>query len=343
MGAGGQVAHADSTSPVKDLPMLKGAIALAITLAFAGTGCRSTLYTDEEASVARVRSLPAVERSSEDAVGPRPPPSPFLAPEARIEVQAGNSLLEQKVARLVERQTAYLDRLAVVQNDEDRATLEQRIVEICREYEAMIAENPYELLPYLVYGKLLRQIGERDRAHEMFQRANAVDTRVAVVKQQLANYFAEEGSYPQALLFFLAAIELAPHEAVYHYSLGELFYIYREEFLGDGAYTREELDQLMQDGFRQAALLAPENADFQFRYGESFYDVEKVDWFVALAHWEVFQQRAANETQADAIRLHRARVMLRLGWQSEARKLLAEVNTPTLEATKIALMEQMDY
>lgn len=293
--------------------------------------------------MARVQSLPAVSASDAEAVGPRPPPSPFLAPDATVEVQAGNSLLEQKIARLVERQTAYLDRLALVQNEEDRATLEQRIVEICREYEALIAENAYELMPYLVYGKLLRQIGERERAHEMFQRANAVDTRVAVVKQQLGNYFAEEGRYPQALLFFMAAIELAPHEAVYHYSLGELFYIYREDFIADGAYTREELNQLMQDGFRQAALLAPENADFQFRYGESFYDVENADWFVALAHWEVFQQRAANVTQADAIRLHRARVMLKLGWQSEARKTLDEVSTPTLEATKIGLLKQMDY
>lgn len=331
----------DLTNPVKNLSTLTGAFVLAAIMALANTGCRSSgLYSDEEAMVARVQSMPAVETGSVDAVGPRQPATSFFTPEARIEVQTGNSLLEQKIARLVERQTAYLERLANAQNDVDRDTLEQRIVEICREYEAIIAENPYELLPYLVYGKLLRQIGERERAHEIFQRANAVDTRVPVVKQQLGNYFAEEGIYPQALLFFMAAIDLAPHEAVYHYSLGELFYIYREDFLNDGAYSSTELDKLMQEAFREAALLAPENADFQFRYGESFYDVENADWFVALAHWEVFQERAINQTQADAIRLHRARVMLKLGWNSEARKLLAEVATPALEATRDALMEQ---
>lgn len=306
-------------------------------------GCQSPdADSPEAATLARVQSLPSVREAQADAVGPRPPPSAMLVPEIAIEVQAGKSLLEQKIARLVERQTAYLERLAIAENDVDRATLEQRVVEICREYEAIIAENPYELLPYIVYGKLLRQIGERERAHEMFQRANAIDTKIPVIKQQIGNYFVEEGLYPQALLFFMAAIELAPHEAVYHYSFGELFYIYGDDFVADGAYTRQQVERLMLDGFRQAALLAPDNPDFQFRYGEAFHDTEKPDWFVALAHWEVFQERAQNQTQADAIRLHRARVMLQLGWKSEARELLEQVSTPTLEDTKTKLLLQID-
>lgn len=253
------------------------------------------------------------------------------------------SLFEQRLGQVVEKEKALLAELERRQaNGEElrESDVRPRFEEIGNLYAGILVDNPDEVMPLILYGKLLRRLGERENAQALFMRANSLDPSLAVVKQQLGNYYAEEERPGVALALYLEAIALAPEEAVYYYGLGELLFTFREDFLAEPeAFTRRSLDSQMLEAFRQAVNLAPENHDFQMRYGEAFLDLEQPDWLSALAHWENFQQRARPGAEADAVRLHRARALLALGRTIEAQAQARAVKTEALLATRDRILE----
>ncbi len=255
--------------------------------------------------------------------------------------QPPEPVLEDRLYNLVERQEALLEQAAQTESAMEWAEIAHGIREVTRVYEEIIAENPDATEPMLLYGKLLRQIGEPERAQEIFRMANAVDPQIPVVKQQMGNYFAEAEEHPRALLYYLAAIELAPEEAVYHYTMGEFLHVFRDDFIEDEAYDRETLDTLMLNAFREAAKLEPANLDFQFRYAETYYDLERIPWDEALAVWERIATMPLTVVETDAVRLHRARALLNLGRTREAEAMASAVQTPGLEATRDALLARI--
>jgi tetratricopeptide (TPR) repeat protein len=221
------------------------------------------------------------------------------------------------------------------------ANVRPRFEELAGDYSSILMDNPDEVLPLVLYGKLLRRLGEREHAHTLFMRANSLDPSLPVVKQQLGNYYAEEERPGVALALYLEAIALAPEEAVYYYGLGELLHTFRDDFLAEPeAFNRDKIDRQMLEAFRSAADLAPENRDFQMRYGEAFLDIEKPDWPTALAHWEKFQLKAHEGAEADAVRLHRAHVLVALNRPEEARSLAENVQTPALLVTKEQILKK---
>ncbi len=252
-----------------------------------------------------------------------------------------HTLMESRLLNLLERQRSLLAKWAATRNEDEKSALTGQALNLVHDYESIILANPEEILPLLLYGKFLRQIDEPERAHQIFLKANALDPKVAVVKQQLANYFAEIGDHRGALIFFLAATELEPKVAVYHFSLGQCLAVFTDKFLQDEVYDRATLDKLTQQAFAEAVRLEPHNKDFQFRYGESFYDVEKPDWTAALAHWEKFFSLAVTDTEREIISLHKARVLCELQRWEDARESLAGVTKTSLEKAKRELWERL--
>jgi hypothetical protein len=161
------------------------------------------------------------------------------------------------------------------------------------------------------------------------------------VKNQLGNWLAEEGRPLEAVNYFLAAVQLAPDEPLYHYQLGTLLTEARDEFVRSGAWTRATLDRAMQEAFRRAAELAPERIEFTYRYGESFYDLEKPDWPAALEWWRGLEKKAGPGVEQQTVRLHEANVLMKQGKFSEARALLATVDAPALQRQREKLAAQL--
>lgn len=249
---------------------------------------------------------------------------------------------DEKLLRILDRQERLFSALETEQDSARLANYENSVQLLVQDYEGQINNFPTHLHSHVLYGKFLRRIGERERAQEMFLRANAIDPKVAVVKQQLGNYFAEDGEHARALLYYLAALELAPKEAVYHYTLGELLHTFRDSFLRDGAYDRPTLDRLMRQAFAEAALLAPDQIDLQLRYGECFYDLAGSDWPAALSHWESLENRLPEGPTRQAVRLHRARVLAEMGRNEESRQLVLTIEAPYLAATRERLLARLE-
>jgi tetratricopeptide (TPR) repeat protein len=182
----------------------------------------------------------------------------------------------------------------------------------------------------------------RKEAAAILLKANEIDPDIALVKNELGNYLAEEGKPLDAVSYFLSAIKLEPKEPLYHYQLGMLLYEARADFIRSGEWTRDSVDHAMHEAFRRAAELAPDRVEFGYRYAESFYDLENPDWNEALKAWTGLESKAQSDLERQTMRLHEANVSLKQGKPDRAREILATVTASELQGQKQKLVAGMD-
>lgn len=223
-------------------------------------------------------------------------------------------------------------------NDVD---LERRINELVQSYRAYLIDNPKDVNALILYGKLLRRVGERDQAFTAFLKADELDPEIAVVKQQIGTHLAEEGRGKAALPFYLQATDFEPDVAIYHFGLGQLLYRYRDEFISEKLFTRDALDREMMKAFLKAASLEPDNFDFQMRLGEAYYDQNSPDWKSALLHWKKMRDDLDEGIDFEIINLHYARVLGKLGRAQEAREICQTVVHPKLQKSKQQVLSEI--
>lgn len=219
--------------------------------------------------------------------------------------------------------------------------LERHVKSLSDAYAAYLGDYPEDVEALILYGKLLRRLDQREPAFAVFLRADSLNPHLAVVKQQIGTYLAEEGKGKAALAFYLQAVELEPETAAYHFALGELLRQFRQEFIEDEVFSRDALEREMLKAFKKTALLAPDDFDAQLRLGETYYDLSSPDWKAALLHWNQLRKQTDSILHTQILDLHRAKVMGKLGRRAEALALLDAILLPGLQKSKQEVLEEL--
>jgi cytochrome c-type biogenesis protein CcmH/NrfG len=247
----------------------------------------------------------------------------------------------KRLLAIAEKETKIYQKIAEDPEFYSEDDLDRRVNELVQSYRAYLADQPDDASAYILYGKLLRRLNEYDQAFTAFLKADELDPRIAVVKQQIGNHLAEQGKGKAALTFYLSAIELEPKTAIYHFALGQLIYDFRTEFISENIFTQDALEREMLKAFRTAANLEPDNFDYQMRLGEAYYDLSSPDWRNALLHWKQVRKLAHGSLQNEILDLHQARVLGKLGRADEAQKMLKQVTTPALQKSKQQVLDEI--
>ncbi|HEX9783787.1 MAG TPA: hypothetical protein VGA56_13770 [Opitutaceae bacterium] len=286
---------------------------------------------------------PAPTDSAEESAAAQPPSATPSAPDISRSLDTRAETLAWRELRLVtDRERAIWERLRAAPEDEDaRKRAEAEFRDVITAYENIIRSDPDMAEAYAAYGLLLKRNGNREESAKTLLKTNQLDPNIPMVKNQLGNFLAEDGSYNQALAYYLSAIELKGDEPLYHYQLGSLLFAYRDFFLDDKTYDRATLDAKMQTAFRRVAELASDNWPYIYRYAESFYDLETVDWPAALAEWRKLEQKAPEGLGKQTIRIHIANVMAEMGKRDEAVALLETVTEPALADQKKTMVARL--
>jgi tetratricopeptide (TPR) repeat protein len=263
-----------------------------------------------------------------------PAPQTGASGEAPVDTYA-----DFRLERLIEDEARLLAEFRRRGGEIAQLEKERRLRALGERYRLFVEDNPDHLYGRIIFGKFLRLVDDRERAHEQFRAADRLDPEVAVVKQQLGNYYFEKGEVTEALPYFLAARELDPEVAVYQYQVGEALAQGREALVEAGTYTRETVDRRMLAAFARAAELAPSVRDFQMRHAEAYFDVATPDWERALALWEGLAKGSDDEAEQAVIALQKARVLLELGRAEEARALARSVSQPALEQSRQRILD----
>jgi len=244
---------------------------------------------------------------------------------------------------LVERQRDLLAKASAKTTQAEIEDMRSQFQELVFDYDDYLKKYPDVAAGYVSYALLLNQpvVDQRKLAAAMLLKANQLDPNLPLVKNQLGNYLAEEGRPLDALNYYLAAVKLAPDEPLYHYQIGSLLTEAREDFIKSGAWTRATIDQAMQDAFEKATALAPGNVGYAYRFGESFYDLERPEWSAALVFWKALEAKVTSPVEKETIRLHEANVLIHQQKFAEARAVLATVTDEKLQAQKQKLVAQL--
>lgn len=242
---------------------------------------------------------------------------------------------------LARRDAFFAEADSLAENERSR-----RAADLAERFESLSARFPDSVPVLYFFAEFLRDGGENARAESLLLRAEKIDADFAPTQLLLAELFAARGCAEEAFPRFSAAVYLDPGDAEAHEAFGEFLVDSRERLLEKKIFaSRAELDAAAQDEFRTAYAVAPDNADFLWRYAESFYDAETPDWDRALAAWNLVARRLAKDEKKSAallpaVALHCARVLAELGRIEEADTLLKETaGVPALERSRRTVFE----
>jgi tetratricopeptide (TPR) repeat protein len=258
-----------------------------------------------------------------------------------LPAHAQQTLAERDLKRIVERERILFDAARADPMGDNRDNIQMQVQEVVQDYERVIRENPEFAPAFVAYGLLLNRVGERRRSAEIFLRANKLDPSIAVVKNQLGNYCAEEGEFQDAMEYYLAAIALEPGEALYHYQLGTLLHEYRDQFILAGRLDAATVRRQSADAFKRAVELAPDSVPYAYRQAESYYDLAEPDWPAAINAWQKLETRVSPGIERQTIELHIANILVKQEKFDEARAVLTGVTDPSLKENRETLVARM--
>jgi predicted Zn-dependent protease len=263
---------------------------------------------------------------------------------AVLAAQTSETKAERELKELVARQKILLERAARAEDPQQIEDLRPQLQRLVFDFERYLGDYPNEVAGYISYGMLLGNplLDERKRAAVLYLKANSLNPNIALVKNQLGKYLAEDGRPLEALNYFLAAVQLEPREPLYHFQVGQLLAAAEEDFLKSGEWTSEQIETAMRNAFEQATQLAPENVAYAYRWAESYYDLKHPEWNEALRIWQALEKRVSSPVERQTMRLHQANVLLQQGQRAEARQILETVTETVLQRQKQLLIARLD-
>lgn len=217
-------------------------------------------------------------------------------------------------------------------------TKASRIDSLWRSY---ILDFPEDVQALVIYAKFLRRTGRENAAYEMFKRADALDPKLAVVKQQLSAMDAEAGEIANALSRIKAALEIEPENPAYLRQCAYLLAGAKRKILEEELLSPAQFDALLLRCHKIPHKNNPADRQLKIRYAQSFYDMCAPDYTEALELWrQIFDSAALNiEKQTAAANI--ARVLVELNRDAEALEYLKLVDIPALERPKRLLLNEI--
>lgn len=249
------------------------------------------------------------------------------------------SLSNKKLISIIEKQGEVFKHLSENASNTSNSERDRLLSQVQASYEEYLGENAQDTTAFLLYAKFLKQTQQDDLAHKAYLKINQIDPNLAVVKQQLSNHLAETGEYRLAFGYILAAIDLEPKTAIYHYQLGELLSSYKEAFVQDEAFTQEGIDSQILEAFSKAKNLGRTSRFFTLRHAEAYFDLFNPNWGEAKLAWNNALANSQNPQERDYIKLQKARIDIELENYNLAKSALTEIKEPTLQEAKSELLK----
>jgi tetratricopeptide (TPR) repeat protein len=294
-------------------------------------------------SVARA-DLPPGLAAPRDANTPRTDAPVLPMPKPKQRPQIDTARADQELRQIVTDQQAIFAAAEAASDKFDPDNFRSQMQQLTQRYDRLLLINPNYVPGCVAYGLLLAKIGMAREGAAFMYKANELDDKLPVVKNQLGNFCAEEGRPLEAYIFYNAAIALDSREPLYYHQLGTLLAEARDIFLKEAPdmWSRSKIDEAMQAAFLQATELAPGDWRHAYRYGLSFYDLQTGEWEAALQFWETFETKLKSGVEQQVCRLHQARVFGELRRIKDAQARLDSVTASALTSQKMPIALEID-
>jgi len=190
--------------------------------------------------------------------------------------------------------------------------MEEKVAPLKREYEAFLRKNPVHYRAMTSYGSLLEDTGHHGEALAWWSCALRLMPHYALLLNEMANSHARRGHVLPAIYFYEAASRLSPGEAVYHFNLGNMYYLFQNETARLHGWNSKDVFSNALMCFRMARECDDSKFEYAASYAETFYGMNVLfhnrPWKEALAAWEHCLAMKLEPEQQDFVRIHLVRV-----------------------------------
>jgi tetratricopeptide (TPR) repeat protein len=220
---------------------------------------------------------------------------------------------------------------------------EYELSKIDEDYIQFLTQNPQNLFGFILYGKFLNSIGQIEEAQRAFLKADIIDPKVAVVKQQFGRYAFYKRDYALALQHLLEAVTIEPFTGVYHYEIGEIAADYLKNSLHDSVYSRSELENVMIKAFSEAARWDSQNHLLALRLAEAYCSLSRPDWNAAFNALNNLKLTALSWVESQYIIFRLAEIKVNLRDYAQAKNYLDKIFAPQFELERRRLLQETGY
>jgi tetratricopeptide (TPR) repeat protein len=190
-------------------------------------------------------------------------------------------------------------------------------------YYQLVRDNPQSVPAQNALAAFLWENGGAEAAIEHWRTAQRLEPENGETANSLGGVYLRMGRAREAAEQFLLAVHSESDNPDYHFNLGNVEFVLRQDLTAAWKIDSAELLQRALFQFREASRLAPMNVEYARAYAETFYGMPNPDWKEAQVAWQHFLELSPNRNFAY---LQLARVSVRQHKKAEALSFLDKIS-----------------
>src|SRR5439155_25179948 len=206
-------------------------------------------------------------------------------------------------------------------------------------YYQLVRDNPRSVPAQNALAAFLWKNGKAEAAVLHWRTAQLLEPENGEAASSLGGAYLRMGRVRQAAEQFLLAVRFESDNPDYHFDLGNIEFVLRDDLTAAWKIDSAELLQRALFQFREASRLAPTDLEYARAYAETFYGMPKPDWEEAQIAWQHYLELSTNRNFAY---LQLARVSLKRHKKAEALSFLAKVSDSSYSVVKEKLRKQAE-
>jgi tetratricopeptide (TPR) repeat protein len=206
-------------------------------------------------------------------------------------------------------------------------------------YYQLVRDNPQSVPAQNALAAFLWENGGAEAAIEHWRTAQRLEPENAEAANSLGGVYLRMGRVREAAEEFLLAVNSESNNPDYHFNLGNVEFVLRQDLTAAWKIDSAELLQRALFQFREASRLAPMSVEYARAYAETFYGMPNPDWKEAQVAWQHFFELSPNRNFAY---LQLARVSLKQHKKAEALSFLDKISDSRYSEVKEKLRKQAE-
>jgi tetratricopeptide (TPR) repeat protein len=206
-------------------------------------------------------------------------------------------------------------------------------------YYQLVRDNPQSAPAHNALAGFLWKNGKAQAAVEHWQAAQRLEPENAEAASCLGGVYLRMGRVREAAEQFLLAVRSERNNPDYHFDLGNVEFIFRNDLTAAWKIDSAELLRRALFQFREASRLAPNDLEYARAYAETFYGIPDPDWKEAQVAWQHYLDLSTNRNFAY---LQLVRVSLKQNKKAEALSFLDKISDPAFSNVKEKLRKQAE-
>jgi len=206
-------------------------------------------------------------------------------------------------------------------------------------YYQLVRDNPQSVPAQNALATFLWKNGKAEAAVEHWRTAQRLEPENGEAANSLGGAYLRMGRVRQAAEQFLLAVRSESDNPDYHFDLGNVEFVLRDDLTAAWKIDSAELLQRALFQFREASRLAPTDLEYARAYAETFYGMPNPDWEEAQVAWQHYLELSTDRNFGY---LQLARVSLKRHKKTEALSFLDKISDSSYSQVKEKLRKQAD-